>query len=148
MGTGFGSGLGGGGTGLGGGGAGSGSGATNTPTTLGGVMTGSLTLSCCAAQSKPSMCNSTTPAKVTVLLTVCVLSLSGALIGTDMVFNVVFIGSIVFSLLPPWQSSKFCAPRICNRKDALACGGWLVREGLSERGRPTGEDANCCEEGD
>jgi len=68
--------------------------------------------------------------------------------GTDMVFNVVFFESIVFCLLPPRQSSKFRAPCICNRKDALACVGWLVQEGLSERGRPTGEDANCCEEGD
>jgi hypothetical protein len=99
VGTGFGSGLGGGGTGLGGGGAGSGSGATNTPTTLGGVITGSLMLSCCAAQTKPSTCNSTTPAKVTVLLIVCVLLLKGALIGTDMVFNVVFIESIASILL-------------------------------------------------
>ena len=97
--TGLGSGLGGGGTGFGGGGAGSGSGATSTPTTLGGVITGSLTLSCCAAHTKPNTCNSTTPVKVRALLMVCVLLLKGALIGTDMVFNVVFIESIASILL-------------------------------------------------
>lgn len=92
LGVGFGNGLGLGvggtvlGSGFGGGAAGSGSGATNTPTTLGGVMTGSLMLSCCAAHAKPSACNSTTPIKVMALPRFCALLLRVALMGVGRIF--------------------------------------------------------------
>ena len=46
---------------------GAGSGATRTPTTLGGVTTGSVRLRCCAAHTSPSTCSNTTPVKVSAL---------------------------------------------------------------------------------